>query len=208
MGALEHAEAVTKKGRLIVYFGPMFSGKSSGMIDEVERSEHAGRKSFVFKPSNDDRYSIDEIVTHSGKRIFAHNIPKDDPRSAMEVLKQFESVRGEVAIVAFDEGQFFEKDEFLFLIDDLLAMGRTVIVAGLPTDGFDDDFGAMPTIIGRADEPIHRTAYCTHEFHGGGICGAVATKTQRLFESTQQVVVGGADMYGARCRDHFVKPPR
>jgi thymidine kinase len=44
--------------------GPMFSGKSEELIRRLRRGMIARKRVQVFKPLIDDRYSLDEIVSH------------------------------------------------------------------------------------------------------------------------------------------------
>jgi len=54
-----------------VYTGPMFGSKTSKLLADLDRYERRGLRVAAFKPRIDDRYSNDEIVTHSGARRFA-----------------------------------------------------------------------------------------------------------------------------------------
>jgi thymidine kinase len=54
----------------------------------------------------------------------------------------------------------------------------------------------MPTLLAVADEVMKIHAICT-------VCGAPATRTQRLSKSTAQVLLGETDAYEARCRGHY-----
>jgi thymidine kinase len=54
----------------------------------------------------------------------------------------------------------------------------------------------MPTLLAVADEVMKIHAICT-------VCGAPATRTQRLGKSKAQVLLGETDAYEARCRGHY-----
>lgn len=54
-----------KLGSIEVICGPMFAGKSEEIIRRVKRIEYAKKKVLCFKPSIDNRYSKDEIVSHN-----------------------------------------------------------------------------------------------------------------------------------------------
>jgi Thymidine kinase len=58
-----------RKGKLVVISGPMFSGKTSRLIELLEREMIAGRKIELFKPEIDKRYSQAEVVTHKGAKL-------------------------------------------------------------------------------------------------------------------------------------------
>ncbi len=56
-------------GWIEVICGPMFSGKSEELIRRLRRARIARKRVQVFKPSIDDRYSLDEIVSHGDQRM-------------------------------------------------------------------------------------------------------------------------------------------
>src|ERR1017187_890850 len=56
-------------GWIEVICGPMFSGKSEELIRRLRRAMIARKRVEVFKPTIDDRYSADEIVSHGDLRM-------------------------------------------------------------------------------------------------------------------------------------------
>ena len=54
------------EGWIEVIVGSMFSGKSEELIRRLRRAQIARQKVQVFKPVIDDRYSIEQIASHSG----------------------------------------------------------------------------------------------------------------------------------------------
>ena len=56
-------------GWIEVICGPMFSGKSEELIRRLRRAMIARKRVQVFKPAIDDRYSLDEIVSHGELRM-------------------------------------------------------------------------------------------------------------------------------------------
>ena len=53
-------------GSLEVVCGCMFSGKSEELIRRLRRAVIAKKKVQVFKPKIDDRYSLEQVRSHSG----------------------------------------------------------------------------------------------------------------------------------------------
>ena len=53
-------------GRIEVITGCMFSGKSTELL---RRLHDVDNKFILLKPKLDTRYSLDEVITHSGKKI-------------------------------------------------------------------------------------------------------------------------------------------
>ena len=118
----------------------------------------------VFKPKIDNRYSENEIVSHSGSKVRCITV-----ESSKEILKH---INEDVDVVGIDEVQFF--DEGIIEICEYLADKRIrVIVAGLDKDFRGKPFGVIAEIITRAEFVSKLSAICVR-------CGAPATRSQRL----------------------------
>ena len=81
----------------------------------------------------------------------------------------------------------------------LANLGKRVIVAGLDLDYRGVPFGPMPALLCSAEFVTKQLAICM-------VCGDPANFTQRLTPATDQIVVGAAETYEARCRRHFEPP--
>lgn len=56
---------IVEGGKLKMIIGPMFSGKSTDLINSVNRYKHKNKKTVLVKYELDDRYSDgDKVVTH------------------------------------------------------------------------------------------------------------------------------------------------
>jgi thymidine kinase len=87
-------------GWIEVITGSMFSGKSEELIRRIRRAQIARQKVQVFKPLIDNRFSHDQIVSHSDMRIASTNV-----RTSDEIIAQ---VADDTEVVGIDEGQFFD----------------------------------------------------------------------------------------------------
>ena len=63
-----------RSGWLEVITGSMFSGKSEELIRRLRRAQIARQKVQIFKPAIDNRYSREEIVSHSEMKIASVNV--------------------------------------------------------------------------------------------------------------------------------------
>ena len=178
-------------GWIEVICGPMFSGKSEELIRRVRRAEIARQRVQVFKPVIDDRYAMDEIVSHSAMRLQARQVP-----NARAIL---ESVDPRTQVVGIDEAQFFDND-LVGVVEALANAGKRVVVAGLDQDYLARPFDPMPQLLALAEEITKTLAICV-------VCGNPANRTQRLVPSEERIVVGGAHAYEARCRLCFEPKP-
>jgi thymidine kinase len=174
-------------GWVEVICGCMFSGKSEELIRRLRRAIIARQRIQVFKPGLDERYASAQVVSHSRWRLQAERVGK-----AAEMLAKLDP---RTEVVGIDEGQFFDAD-LARVCNHLADLGKRVIVAGLDTDFRGVPFGPMPALLAIAEEVEKVHAICAR-------CGAPASYTQRLTRAQEQVVVGAADIYEARCRRCF-----
>lgn len=179
-----------KDGWIEVICGSMFAGKSEELIRRIRRLQYAKKNILVFKPSLDDRYNIDEVVSHNGDSIKSIAIEKPE-----DILKYID---GRIDAVAMDEVQFFDSS-IVNILDYLADKGIRVIVAGLDRDFRGEPFGPMPEILTKGEFVTKLTAICN-------VCGAPATRTQRLVNNKPAsyhdpiVLVGASESYEPRCR--------
>ncbi|MDX2474150.1 MAG: thymidine kinase [Candidatus Krumholzibacteria bacterium] len=179
-----------KTGWIEVICGPMFSGKSEELIKRLRRAQIAKRRVQIFKHGSDVRYDASSIVSHSQQTIAS--VAVTDVRQILDLVDD------RTELVAIDEAQFFNND-IIAVTNTLANRGKRVIVAGLELDFMGVPFGPMPQLLCCAEYVTKQLAICM-------TCGDPANFSQRLTQSTEQVVVGAADVYEARCRLHFEPP--
>jgi thymidine kinase len=170
-------------GWIEVIVGSMYSGKTEELIRRLRRAQIARQRVEIFKPAIDDRYSADQIVSHSELRI-----PSRSVRTARDVLKHAH----EAQVIGIDEGQFLGRD-LVKVCEQLARRGKRVIVAGLDQDYAGRPFEPMPELLAVAEYITKTLAICM-------VCGAPANRTYRKVKRAGRVVVGGTDLYEARCR--------
>ena len=174
-------------GSIEVVCGPMFSGKTEELIRRVKRAQIAKQRVQIFKPAIDVRYDVEDVVSHS-----SHTIKAEPVESAVEILIR---LKDSTRVVAIDEVQFFDEN-IITVVTKLAARGYRVICAGLDLDFRAQPFGPMPVLLALADEVMKIHAICT-------VCGAPATRSQRLNAHKERVLIGETDAYEARCRGHY-----
>jgi thymidine kinase len=210
------------------YVGPMFSGKSSHLAEDITRREIGKQKQnidyLVINHSSDTRYGEKVIASHNKKKIKA--VPIKSSEDILKLLLNIKEDKNELKpydikteylnlkALYVDEAQFFDLDlgKILVLIDELYLNHPTrkspliIIVAGLDMDFRGEPFGPMPDILSRAEKITKFTAVCT-------ICGENnATRTQRIRNGQPAnyhdpvVLVGGNENYTARCPKHHEVP--
>ena len=175
-------------GWIEVIVGSMFSGKSEELIRRLKRAQIARQKVQVFKPKIDNRYSIEQIASHSGMTHVSNPV-----MTAKELMAQIEP---DTQVVGIDEGQFFDAG-IIEAATQLANEGKRVIVAGLDQDYMGKPFEPMPQLLSIAEFITKTHAICVK-------CGATANYSQRTSDSLERVQVGASDKYEARCRKCFV----
>jgi thymidine kinase len=176
-------------GWVEVVCGCMFSGKTEEMIRRMRRAKIAQQSTIVFKPSVDDRYDVNDVVSHSDARISSILV-----KTAREIEEQSASYQ----VVGIDEAQFIEGD-LPGVVRRIANRGKRVIIAGLDTDYRGVPFEPMPTLICEAEFMTKLMAVCHR-------CGAPAHRTQRLGGGNERVLVGDNSIYEARCRNCWEPP--
>src|SRR6185369_13066593 len=138
-------------GWIEVIVGSMFSGKSEELIRRVRRAQIARQKVQVFKPRIDDRYSKEEIASHSGMTHLS--------KPVMTAAELLEELHDDTHVVAIDEGQFFDMG-LVDVVNDLARNGRRVIIAGLDQDYTGKPFEPMPQLLSVAEFITKTHAIC------------------------------------------------
>lgn len=186
-----------KTGELRVYTGPMFAGKTSALIAELESTLEDNKKVLVIKPIIDNRFSESDIVSHDGVslqektghsvlRLGIHDVPD------LSLIK-------DVDVILIDEAQFFTKlcDT---MVSTYLESGINVIAVGLDLDSSGRPFKGMSYLLALANAVYKLTGICS-------ICGNEATRTFRKLSSNsfEQILIGGAETYEPRCLNHWAE---
>lgn len=184
-----------ERGTLKVVAGPMFAGKTTELQRIVRKYLQRGPHSVVaLKASFDHRYKEDRIVNHDE----AHTGGEDLGIEALCVDPNTVNLQALMTpmtlLIAIDETNFFSPEVLIPQLQQVLAQGIDVVVAGLLYDSNRNPFGATGALLEIADETIVRTAPCVH-------CGEPARHTERFAGGTDQINVGGADMYRPCCDD-------
>lgn len=177
-----------KCGSIEVICGSMFSGKTEELIRRLKRATIAKQKVEIFKPSVDNRYSTDLIVSHDSNQI--PSTPVDSSGSILLLT-------GNVDVVGIDEGQFF--DEGLIEVCTQLAnQGLRIIVAGLDMDYSGKPFGPIPALCAVAENVTKVHAVCVY-------CGSSANYSHRIVKNENKILIGEMAHYEPLCRTCFIE---
>jgi thymidine kinase len=177
----------SRNGTIEVITGSMFSGKTEELIRRLKRALLARQRVQAFKPRIDDRYDPTRIVSHAAVSLDAVAV------ATSQSLE--ERVLDDTQVVGIDEAQFFDAG-IVEVCERLANRGVRVLAAGLDQDYLGRPFAPMPELMAIAEHVTKVHAVCT-------VCGAAASRSQRLIAEATTVLVGGSDSYEARCRACF-----
>lgn len=172
-----------KHGWIEVICGSMFSGKTEELIRRLKRAEFANQKILLVKPTIDNRYHDEKVVSHQGRSFEAICL-----ESATEILDIWKKEK----VVAIDEAQFFD-ESVVHVCNELARKGVRVIIAGLDMDFTGAPFGPMPQLLAIAEYVTKVHAICVS-------CGDLAHYSHRTVEDKEQVLVGAVEEYKPLCR--------
>src|SRR5699024_11879852 len=111
-------------GWIEVICGSMFSGKTEELIRRLKRAKFAKQKVEIFKPSVDNRYDEQMVISHDANEIRSTPVP---------AAANIRLLADDCDVVGIDEAQFFD-DEIVSVCNDLANKGGRGVVGGLGMD--------------------------------------------------------------------------
>lgn len=171
--------------QFIVYTGPMFSSKTTGLLSSVDRFKYQNKKVAAFKPRLDDRYSEDFICTHSGWKIPATCI-----REGTDILENLSEMEDNPHVVAVDEA--FMIPGVAKVLIWLYRSGYSVVVSTLDLSAMGKPFDEVEKLLPWATVVEKRSAVCV-------VCNKDAFYTYKKQLGGDEIEVGGSELYEPRC---------
>ncbi len=175
-------------GWIEVISGSMFSGKTEELIRRLRRAKFARQKVEIFKPTIDNRYDEEKVISHDSNEIRSTPVP---------AAANIPILADGCDVVGIDEAQFFD-DEIVQVCNDLANRGIRVIVAGLDMDYKGNPFGPMPALMATAEYVTKVHAVCTRT-------GNLANYSYRKSKSDSLVLLGETEEYEPLSRAAYYK---
>ena len=179
------------RGNLETIVGAMFAGKTSELLKRILWAKHQNKKIIVIKPSIDNRYSNNKIITHNDLSHDCYSMT-----SWEKTKKDFNFKKENVDVVFLDEIQFMDTDETIKNVEAILNNGIDVFCAGLDQDSRGKPWETSSMLLGLSDKIVKIYGFCN-------VCGVEATKTFRKTEGGERTQVGAANIYEPRCLKHW-----
>jgi thymidine kinase len=191
-------------GYLELIVGPMYSGKTSRLVEVYNQCKFCNISIAVINHTIDNRYDEELLSTHDQIKIPCIkterlmdlwldpkiNILEDNISNISRIKEKFQISRSEVILI--NEGQFFpDLKEF---VDYLLKNEKKIYICGLDGDFERKKFGQILDLIPLCDKVTKLTSLCS-------LCkdGTAGIFSMRLTKETEQTVVG-SDNYIPVCR--------
>ena len=174
---------------LELILGPMFSGKTSQILDIYKKCTFCNIPVAVINHSSDTRYDIHTILsTHDQQKI---------PCFSFTVLAEIfnHSTIIQQQVILINEGQFFE--DLVPVVKTLLQMVKKIYIAGLDGDFERKKFGSILDLIPLCDKVTKLHSLCSQCKNG-----TPGIFSMRLTKETQQTLVG-SDNYIPVCRNCY-----
>lgn len=189
----------TESGSLKLFLGPMFSGKTSKLLEIYKQCSFCNIPVAVINHSSDNRYHESMLSTHD--KIMIPCIQTQNLRDIWDdqsIEKPFNETSAHhlkvrcAKVILINEGQFFP--DLQDCVIDILKENKKVYIAGLDGDFERKKFGQILDLIPLCDEVTKLSSLCS-------MCknGAPGIFSLRLTKEKQQTLVG-SDNYIPVCR--------
>jgi thymidine kinase len=187
-----------QEGYLELILGPMFSGKTTKIIQIHNNYSYIGKNVAVINYAEDKRYHDSMLSTHDHKMIpciLSHNIEAlwNDTNSNND----YYDILRNADVILINEGQFFKNLKSI-VIDMVENHNKIVYICGLDGDFKREKFGELLDLIPYCDKVNKLTSFCSNCRNGKkGLFSCRVTK------ETEQIVIG-SDNYKPLCRDCYL----
>ena len=181
-------------GYLELIAGPMYSGKTSKLLDIYKKYDFCGMSTLVINYAEDTRYSPDMLSTH--EKIMIPCVRGSSLKEVADVVGGFPTDEfASASIILINEGQFF-KDIVQWVTVAVEEHKKTVYVCGLDGDFKRNRFGDWLDLLPMCDKITKLHSFCS-------MCKRrPAIFSHRMSEETTQKLIG-SDCYVPLCRSCY-----
>lgn len=201
-----------KTGRLTLYLGPMFAGKTTALRLELERHANLGAKVVYINHIFDTRNKPDNLFSTHSQIVNG----KSDKMTDYKTAKLSDINVDDFDAIGIDEGQFFDDLE-QNVIDWVQVKHKDVFISGLDGDFRQKIIGRCLNLIPFADTYYKLTAGCQCCYKTlsryvpapftlklSHISSTSSSSLSSLSSSlSDQIEIGGSDKYIPVCRYHY-----
>ena len=188
---------INEGGYLEIVLGPMFSGKTTRLIQAYKKYKYIGKQVVVINYAEDTRYDATMLSTHDKIMIpciqskTMSEIWYDTSHSSHAQLKNAD-------VILINEGQFFQ-DLYDIVLEMVDVYSKRVYICGLDGDFQRNKFGRVLDLIPRCDKVDKLHSLCSKCRNG-----TEAIFSHRITTESSQIVIG-SDNYIPLCRNCYVR---
>ena len=194
-------------GYLELILGPMFSGKTSRLIEIYKQCNFCDIPVVAINHHIDNRYDDELLSTHDKikipciktnllKNIWESDINVNSEKVENHLMKNANCIITKYSkVILINEGQFFE--DLFEVVNDMINHGKQLYICGLDGDFERKKFGQMLDLIPLCDTVTKLTSLCS-------LCkdGTKGIFSMRLTKEKEQTVVG-SENYSPVCRECY-----
>ena len=194
---MSSSSSVSNNSYLEIILGPMYSKKTSRLIDIYKQYTFCNIPVAIINHCADTRYHDTMLSSHD--KVMVPCIQTDNISNVWfsdSNLENYSKLKN-ADVILINEAQFFG-DLYLCVLD-MLNKNKRVYIAGLDGDFSRNKFGEILDLIPMCDKVTKLTALCS-------ICknGTLGIFSLRLTKEKQQMVIG-SDNYIPVCRSCYTK---
>lgn len=189
---------------LELIIGPMYSGKTSQIVEIYNQCKFCNISVAVINHSIDTRYDEKLLTTHDQIKIPCIQTTKLNSIWNYSILDNHFNEKSinhlvlrSADVILINEGQFFK--DLYSVVEDMLKCNKRVYICGLDSDFERKKFGQILDLIPLCDKVTKLTSLCSQ-------CrdGTPGIFSMRLTPEKQQTLVG-SDNYIPVCRKCYEK---
>jgi thymidine kinase len=175
-------------GKIKLILGPMFSGKSTRLVETVRKYTYKNKKTILVNFVGDKRYS-------ENSQIVTHDLNKYDSLSC-QMLGDIYDIIKNYDVIGIDEGQFYP--DVVNISEKLAYNGKILVIAALSGNFKMEPFENVSKLISKADKIKLMKAYCFY-------CQKLAGFSLRTVCSDKEILIGAAEAYRPVCKKCYYK---
>lgn len=193
-----------KNGYLGLFIGPMFSGKTSKLMELCKQFQFCNISVAVINHSSDTRYHETMLSNHDNVMIPCMQTEKLSDIWNYANIEESYGVEAEnhmkmrnASVIMINEAQFFE--DLVPIVKSMLKENKTIYIFGLDGDFKCERFGGVLDLVPMSDNVTKLASFCN-------LCkdGTPGIFSLRLTNEKEQMLIG-SDNYVPVCRGCYNK---
>lgn len=193
---------------LELFIGPMFSGKTTKIIEKYNKFKFLNVKTMIINHTSDTRYADNSVINHD-----LTSIPSDMVNKLFDINDddQLYNKFKESDVILIDEGQFFSDlyEWVKYVVDNY---NKKIYISGLDGDINRNKFGHIIDLIPLCDKITKLKSLCSICKNGKKAIFTIKIKEHNnlnnenstINEEGNTVLVGGSETYSAVCRTCYL----